>query len=63
MKHNPRHNSTKQVSLAGVSGRRMTALLKEREQLREEVKQLSASVQIYAEIVRRLQSQARRRAA
>jgi hypothetical protein len=35
---------------------RMAALLQEREQLREEIRQLSAAVQIYTEIVRRLET-------
>jgi hypothetical protein len=41
----------------------MAALLVEREELQEEVKQLNAAVQIYAEIVRRLETGDSRRAA
>ena len=39
--------------------RHIDSLVDEREQLREEVRQLSASLQIYAEIVRRLQAVAK----
>jgi len=38
---------------------RIGALLIERDELREEIRQLNASVQIYGEIVRRLESERR----
>jgi hypothetical protein len=35
---------------------RLATLLAEREQMQEEIRQLSAAVQVYTEIVRRLES-------
>ena len=45
-----------QVPISDDVRGRLAALLLEREELREEVKQLSATVRIYSEIVRRLES-------
>lgn len=63
MKHTPRHTSTGPIPMAEITRRRMTALLAEREAMQEEIRQLSAAVQVYAEIVRRMECAEPRRAA
>jgi hypothetical protein len=60
MKH--LHRQTRNTSIADGSWRRMAALLAEREAMREEIRQLSAAVQVYADVVRRMESAAPRRA-
>ena len=62
MKPTADHTSTGSISMA-VEHRRITALLAEREAMREDIRQLSAAVQVYAESVRRMESRASRRAA
>ena len=74
MQHKPQHSpqtagnrihrvSPRQTPISDDVRGRVASLLSERDQLREEIKQLSATVQIYSEIVRRLEAGASRRAA
>jgi uncharacterized membrane protein YjjP (DUF1212 family) len=56
MTHTTRHTSMRQIPMTDDIRWRMAALLAEREQMQEEIRQLSASVQLYSEIVRRLES-------
>jgi hypothetical protein len=50
------HTNRKHVPFQDGLRIQLRSLLVEREDLREEIRQLRASVQIYAEIVRRLES-------
>ena len=63
MTDNTRHTTITRISITGATSGRMAALLTEREQMQEEIRQLSAAVQVYTEIVRRLESATPRRAA
>jgi len=63
MKQTHRQTSTSLIAIADGPRRRLAALLAEREAMREEIRQLSAAVQVYTEIVRRMESAAPRRAA
>ena len=63
MKHTPRHTSTGPIPMADVTRRRLATLLAEREAMQEEIRQLSAAVQVYTEIVRRMECSSTRRAA
>ena len=51
-----KRHPAKQIPISGGVRRQVAALLVERAQLQEEIRQLNATVQIYAEIVRRLES-------
>jgi len=51
-----KRHPAKQIPIGGGFRRQVAALLVERAQLQEEIRQLNATVQIYAEIVRRLES-------
>jgi len=46
----------KQIPISRGFRRRVNDLLAERAQLQEEIRQLNAAVQIYAEVVRRMES-------
>lgn len=46
----------RQIPMTGEIRWRVAALLAEREQMQEEIRQLNAAVQVYTEIVRRLES-------
>jgi len=58
MKHDTGHSSLKRVSNTNRPRIHLTALLAEREEMREEIRQLTAAVHLYSEIVRRLESSA-----